>query len=218
MNTQLTEPILERWGPVSAVVLAAGQSSRMGQAKQLAVVAGEPLVIRAVKTALQSGAQEVIVVVGAYAEAVTETLSQLNAMAGPRLRVIHNPAYTSGQASSMKCAVEALAPATCAALFLPVDQPFAPPVLLRQLIHAWQQGARIAAPLVDGQLRGAPAIFDRALFPELLHVTGDVGARSLLQKYRDEVVGLPTAAELLRDLDTPEDLAFVTWAGLEPSQ
>jgi molybdenum cofactor cytidylyltransferase len=209
LDNQLPEPILKRWGPVTAVVLAAGQSSRMGQAKQLAVVAGEPMVIRAVKTALQSGAQEVIVVVGAYAEAVTQALSGLSAMAGPRLRLIDNPAYASGQASSMKCAVRACSPATRAILFLPVDQPFAPPVLLRRLIRTWQQGAHIAAPLVEGQLRGAPAIFDRALFPELLQVTGDVGARVLLQKYRDEVVGLPTAAELLCDLDTPEDLAAI---------
>jgi molybdenum cofactor cytidylyltransferase len=105
--------------------------------------------------------------------------------------------------------MQALAPACAAALFLPVDQPFVPPVLLQRLIDAWRQGARLVASAVDGKVRGAPAIFDRTLFPELGQLEGDVGARSLLQKYRHELIAIPATADELRDIDTPADLAAV---------
>jgi molybdenum cofactor cytidylyltransferase len=105
--------------------------------------------------------------------------------------------------------VLALASTCAAVLFLPVDQPFVPPLLLQRLIAAWQAGARIAACSVEGTVRGAPAIFDRILFPDLLRLEGDVGARSLLQQHRTELVVLPAQAHDLRDIDTPDDLAAV---------
>lgn len=221
---------------VVAVVLAAGQSSRMGRAKQIEVVDGEPMVVRAVRTALQSDAAQVMVVTGAYAEAVTAVLDPCLHEVGSRLRLIHNPDWQTGQASSIRTAIQTLSsprqggaeqgfdvrlrvsrvPSGCelsaeqmrvnAVLFLPTDQPFVPPALLQQLIHTWRAGARLVAPLVDGQIRGAPALFDRSLWPELLALQGDVGARPLLQKYRAEIVTIPTPAHLLRDIDTPQDL------------
>ena len=93
-----------------------------------------------------------------------------------------------------------------AAIFMPVDQPFAPPLLLRQLVRAWQTGAPMAAPRVDGVLRGAPALFDRSLWPELSAMRGDVGGRALLRRHGAEVAGIPVAGELLRDWDRPEDM------------
>ncbi|MDQ3248775.1 MAG: selenium cofactor biosynthesis protein YqeC, partial [Chloroflexota bacterium] len=214
-------PIIERWSPLAAVVLAAGQSRRMGRAKQLEIVDGEAMVVRAVRTALQSEVATVLVVTGAYADAVAALLSPLLAEAGDRLRLVHNPDWQSGQASSIRTAIQMLSASAllpgerfkghpgarfAAALFTPTDQPFAPATLLRQLICRWRSGARLAAPLVDEEVRGAPALFDRSLWPELLTLQGDVGARPLLQKYHAEVVTVPTPAELLRDIDTPQDL------------
>src|SRR4029434_7961737 len=94
----------------SAVVLAAGLSSRMGRAKQLKVVNGEPMVVRAVRTALASQASGVIVVVGAYADAVTAVLEEIRSGAANRLRLVTNPHFASGQASSIRTAVNALPP------------------------------------------------------------------------------------------------------------
>lgn len=191
---------------VSVVVLAAGRSSRMGRAKQLEVVAGQPMVVRAVAVALASVAAHVIVVTGAYQEAVTTILQPLLQTAGTRLHLVHNLAWATGQASSVRTAVAAL-PATCrAVLFLPTDQPFVPSVLLDDLIATWQAGALLAAPSVDGQPRGAPAIFDRLLWEELLTLEGDMGARPLLQRHQAELVTLPTDAQWLRDIDAPTDL------------
>lgn len=198
-------PILERWGPLSAVVLAAGQSRRMGQPKQLAVVDGEPMVVRAVRVAVQSGVAEVVVVTGAYGEQVVELLAPLQ-RAHPQIRLIHNALYATGQASSIRAAVQGLATDTLAAIFLPVDQPFVPVRLLHRLIECWRQGARLAAAAIEGQPRGAPALFDRTLWPDLLALQGDVGARPLLQQYRTEVVAVVATATELRDFDTPDDL------------
>jgi molybdenum cofactor cytidylyltransferase len=192
---------------VTAIVLAAGLSSRLGEPKQLAVVDGEPMVVRAVKLALQCGADQILVVTGAYADAVEAALAPLVASAEQPIRLVHNPAFTSGQASSIRTAIQSIGTDSGAALFLPVDQPFLSPELLQRLIAAWQAGARIAASAVDGELRGAPAIFDRSLFAELLALEGDVGARPLLRKYRAEIVGVPATAAELRDIDTPEELA-----------
>lgn len=198
-------------GSICAVVLAAGRSSRMGRAKQLEVVDGAPMVVRAVQTALASGADAVWVVTGAYAEAVTSLVEPLQQVAGSRLQIVHNPEWATGQASSVRAAIQALPPHCQAALFLPTDQPFAPPALLADLIAAWRAGALLAAPTVEGQPRGAPAIFDRALWPELLALEGDTGARPLLQRHRAALVTLPAMAEWLRDIDTPADLG-----GLSP--
>ncbi len=194
-------------GLVGAIVLAAGRSSRMGRAKQIEVVDGAPMVVRAVNVVLQSDVTAVWVVTGAYAAEVTAALSSLQGFHGARLHLVHNQEWETGQASSVRAAVLALPADIDAALFLPVDQPFVPPILLQQLIAAWQQGAPLAAPSLDGQPRGAPAIFDRSLWGELLALGGDVGARPLLQRHRAELVTVPAEATWLRDIDTPADLA-----------
>lgn len=207
-------------GLVAAVVLAAGRSSRMGRAKQLEVVDGAPMVVRAVELALQSEATAVLVVTGAYAAEVQAALVSLQELHGARLQLVHNDEWATGQASSVRAAVLVLPANIDAALFLPVDQPFVPAILLQQLIAAWQQGAPLAAPTLDGQPRGAPAIFDRSLWGELLALEGDVGARPLLQRHRAELVTVPAQAAWLRDIDTPADLATTDpgFAATSPSR
>jgi molybdenum cofactor cytidylyltransferase len=187
------------------VVLAAGQARRMGRAKQLIEVDGAPLVCRSLDIAVASGAQQVVLVTGAYAPEVSAAVAPL-AERQPHLGIVHNAAWATGQASSMQTGLAALAPAVEAAIFLPVDQPFVPPVLLRRLAHGWRRGADLVAPTVDGALRGAPALFDRRMWPELMAVEGDTGGRALLRRYAAHVQRVPAAASWLRDLDTPEDL------------
>lgn len=202
----LEDPLAQRSVPVAAVILAAGESRRMGQPKQLIHVEGEPMIVRAVQVALESTVNDVLVVLGAHADEIRAALSPIESAAGGRLRWVVNPDYSNGQASSMRTAVNALAPTQGAAIFMLVDQPFVGPPLINRLVEAWRQGARIAASAVDGRVRGAPAIFDRSLWPELLQLEGDVGARPLLQKYRAEVTTVSATDAELRDFDTPEDL------------
>jgi molybdenum cofactor cytidylyltransferase len=201
------EPILERWGPMAAVVLAAGLSRRMGEAKQLVKVQGEAMVVRAARTALAGGVEQVVVVTGAYAGEVEAVLAPLQAEAGSRLRVVHNPAYADGQATSMQEGLAALALGhSGAVLLMPVDQPYLEPLLLRRMVWAWRYGADIVTPEAVGEMRGAPALFDARLWPALAKITGDTGGRSVLQAHRQEVVTVAADAVWLQDIDTPEQL------------
>ena len=202
-----TEPVLGRDGPVAAIILAAGGSTRMGRPKQLIEFQNVPLVVHALRIALASGVQQVLIVTGAQGDAVAAAIAGWTEEADRRrVQIVHNQAWATGQASSLRVALAELDAAIQAALFLPVDQPLVQPELLRRLIRAWQQGERIAAPFADGQMRGAPALFDRSLWSELSALSGDVGGRPLLQRYAQEVIGVPVAGEQLRDVDRPQDL------------
>src|SRR5690606_12075971 len=116
--------------------------------------------------------QPVVLVTGAHAARVEAEAAPLAANHA-QVTVVHNPHWESGQASSMHAGLAALHPTVEAAIFVPVDQPFVPPALLRRLIQCWRTGAPLAAPRVEGEIRGAPALFDRTLWPELLAVRGD---------------------------------------------
>ncbi len=200
-------PVLERWAPWAAIVLAAGEGRRMGRPKQLVLVDGEPMVARAVGTALAAGPSAVLVVTGAHGEQVQAALAPWQAVAGTTLRLVPNPRWAEGQASSMWAGLLALDEAIQAALFLPVDQPLLSPRLLRQMYRRWQAGAPLVTPLVNGQIRGAPALFDRALWPELLAIQGDMGGREVLRRHQHQAAAIPVQPEELQDVDTPEDLA-----------
>ena len=192
--------------PWAVVVLAAGQSSRMGRAKQLVEIDGESMVRSAVKVALATQAEAVVLVTGAYAEDVVAQVADLVALTDGRLQIVHNAAWAEGQASSMQVGLGAVPEPCGAVIFFPVDQPYMPPLVLAQLAATWQAGALLAAPTVAGKLRGAPALFDRSLWPELWAVKGDVGGREVLRAHADAVKTVDVPAKWLRDLDTPEDL------------
>jgi len=75
------------------------------------------------------------------------------------------------------------------------------------MIGLWRAGWPIAAPRAEGAVRGAPALFDQSLWPELQAVRGDRGGRDVLRRHMDEVGALDVEGRLLADIDAPEDLA-----------
>lgn len=202
-------PVVERWGAVSVIVLAAGGSSRMGNAKQLTTVGDTTMIVRAVRTALCANLGPVVVVTGAVDEAVRAALIDWE----HAITVVHNAAWAQGQATSVAAALQALPASVEAAIFMPVDQPLLDPVLLRRQGAAWRNGANLVAPLVEGEMRGAPALFDRRHWHELLALQGDVGGRRVLMAHRDEVVTTPALAQWLLDIDTAEDLQLLLREG-----
>lgn len=195
------EAVTARHGPGVAVVLAAGEGRRMGQAKQLLPVDGEPMVARAVTQAIQSGADGVRVVIGAHGDRVAAALQPL---LGERVRLVVNPRWAEGQSTSVLAGLGSLPPDWAYLLFLPVDQPDVPPALLRRMIRLWEEGADLVAPQVGDDLRGAPALFDRRWADALAQVQGDRGAGPLLKRHATQVTPIPARAEWLADLDTPE--------------
>jgi molybdenum cofactor cytidylyltransferase len=144
-------------------------------------------------------------------QAVRSALTPLQQQAGDRLQVVENPAWASGQSSSLRQAVrhlKAMATPPEALICLPVDQPWLEAALLRRLLQAWRTGADLAAPQAAGdvEVRGAPALFDCGLFDELLAVEGDKGGRELLRRHHARLVPVPADARSLHDVDSPSDL------------
>ena len=196
------DPVMAVRGRTAAVVLAAGGSTRFGSAKQLARWGDRTFIERVVDAALASQARPVVVVLGAEAD-------RCRAALGSRpVKVVINEAWPSGQSTSMKAGLAALADNISAAIFLLVDLPGITPDLLDALIERHQ---RTLAPLVwpefEGR-RGNPVLFDRRLWPELRQVQGDTGGRPLLRAYQDKAERMAVSSQaILLDIDRPEDLA-----------
>ncbi len=187
------------------MVLAAGGSRRMGATKQLLELDGKSLVVRAVEAALDAGVQTVVVVLGAKAEPIEEQLAPLPAI------TVRNPDWSSGLGSSVRAGLSALLaaePALGALAILLCDQPALSPAIIRRLFEVQRATGGIAAARY-GDRNGAPAVFGRAYFPALGRLTGDQGARAILNGPSAEIASIDLP-ELAVDLDTPAD--FKRWA------
>jgi molybdenum cofactor cytidylyltransferase len=196
---------------VTALVLAAGTSSRMGQPKQVLQFEGRSLVRRAAEAAVESKARQTIVVTGAAREAVEGELTGLAVMP------VHNPDYAEGLSTSLRAGLRAVRPDVEGVVVMLADQPFVSASVVDGLIDRYEEGgARIVRPRYGGQ-PGNPVLWDRSLFEELEEQTGDQGGRSLLQKYADEIawLDLPDVA-IQTDVDTPEAYANLTGSELSP--
>jgi CTP:molybdopterin cytidylyltransferase MocA len=185
------------------VILAAGPSTRMGSPKQLLMVDGKPLLVRAVEAALASPAWPVVVVLGANAEQIRPVLAPFPVL------LTDNPAWAEGMAASIRAGITTLREFSRhldAAVIALCDQPAFSAATIAQLVAAQRStGRSIVAARYAGRV-GAPALFLREHFSALAGLTGEEGARSLLNDAPERVaaVDLP---ELAVDLDTPGDYA-----------
>ena len=186
-----------------AVILAAGASTRMGSPKQLLELRGKPLLVHAVEAALASPAWPVVVVLGANAEKIRPVLARLPVL------ITESPAWAEGMAASIRAGVTTLQQFSRkldGALFALCDQPAFSAEVIAQLLAAQTATGRSIAAARYGGHNGAPALFLRRHFPELAALTGEEGARTLLNAHPADTatVDLPALAV---DLDTPEDFA-----------
>jgi molybdenum cofactor cytidylyltransferase len=207
---QPRQPARDEEGPVAAIILAAGQSRRMGAAnKLLATFDGEPLVRRTVMAAIASKADPVIVVTGHMADTVSA------ALAGFEIEIAHNPDYAEGLATSLRTGLAAVPANAAGALVMLADMPDVSASVIDKLIAAFSpgQGRSIVLPTAAGK-RGNPVLWSRAYFPELMALTGDTGARHLLAEHDDAVKAVEIGAAVAIDVDTPEALKA---AGGEPA-
>ncbi len=189
---------------IAAVILAAGASTRFGEAKQLLDWRGGPLLRHVTRTALQAGLDPVIVVLGSQAEAARQTLGTLPAQTP--VQTVMNWRWEAGLSGSVQVGLAALPPDTPAAIFLQCDQPLVSADLLRALVERFREtGAPIVHPAHAGR-RGTPALFARQLFPELAEVSGDKGGRVLISRYTNSVVAVEVDnPDILSDVDTRAD-------------
>lgn len=186
--------------PTAGIILAAGGSTRMATSasKVLLDWHGVPLIQHVVRTALDGGLDPVIVVTGKDHQRISEILID------EAVQVINNPAWQTGQSSSVRAGLQSLPDGIEAAAFMLADQPFVTPLLLVAL-QLRQQAVEVPIIIpVVGDKRCNPVIFARQLFPDLLQLQGDAGGRQLFSRYPFET--LPWSDERLPlDIDTAAD-------------
>ncbi len=191
---------------VSAVLLAAGGSSRMGKArhKLLEQIDGAPLVRRAAERLLAAQLDEVVVVLGARSDEIRTALE------GLAVRFVTAPDWRSGQAASLAAGLSALSPRAGAVLVALGDMPDIEPALVDRLLAGFDPDERreIIRPRARSGRPGHPVLFGRRFFEALTAIIGDEGARSVIAAHPEYLVEIEAGSDApLIDLDTPEDWA-----------
>ena len=189
---------------VGVVILAAGESKRMGEPKLLMEIR-EKRMIEWVIDSFRGAADDLIVVLGHKPESLTPILEKLG------VRWVTNKNYREGMVSSFKAGLKELK--GCDAVFLALgDQPFVDRDFLAKAIDAWRGGAKIVSPVYKGK-KGHPVLFDRSLFDEILSLQKHEMVRDIIHRHESEHHLVEAGKWAVIDLDTRE--SFVKVLGKE---
>ena len=189
---------------VAVVILAAGRSARMApRNKLLETIGGRPIIARVAEVALASGVKPVVVVTGFEAQRIAEVLRGLD------VACVHNPDFAAGLGTSVRAGLAAI-PVDCdGALVLLGDMPFVEAGDLAVLIAAFATKDRnsICVPVRHARI-GNPVLWGRAYFLEMMNLSGDAGAKRLLEVHREHITEVEAASDgIFADIDTRFDLA-----------
>jgi molybdenum cofactor cytidylyltransferase len=192
-------------GQVAGIILAAGESSRMGRDKALLPL-GTQTFVGSLLAVLSGRVNPIMVVLGHHADEIEQAIAPW-VQRTPGAQVVRNPKYKLGQLSSLQVALRALAGKDIAgAVVCLVDHPAIPAEVIEQLLERF---ARSAAPLLipsHDHRRGHPVLFAAPLFPELLAAPLAEGARAVVSMHENEIEYVETAEEsVVWDIDRPED-------------
>ncbi len=189
---------------ISAIVLAAGTSSRMGRPKPLIRVRGRPLLEHVLTTIRNSSVGQTVVVLGHEADRIQEDIPLDD------VTVVLNRDYAEGMSTSIKAGLRALDSGTEAAFVVLADQPFVSPSTLDTLSHRWTESdAKILIPTFRG-VRGNPVLLDLSLSHDLQSISGDQGCRGIFGHHQDDILEVPVDdPSILLDLDTKTQLDHV---------
>ena len=186
---------------IPAIVLAAGRSTRMGEAKAaLPIAAGETFLTRIVRTFLEAGVDDVVIVVGHDADRVVRSFAQ----SGLAARFVVNREYDRGQLSSLIAGLGVVdRPGVVAALVTLVDVPLVTAATVRAVVERYRETrARIVRP-TSGARHGHPLLVDRSLFDELRAAAGDAGAKPIVRAHATPQGDIEIADEgAFLDIDT----------------
>ena len=193
---------------IAGILLAAGASTRMGKTKQLLPLGEKTLIERVLVEALNSELDKVVLVLGYQAVEIKKIINPVSPQ--PKLSIIENRQFKQGISSSIIAGLSEIENTHDHVMILLGDMPFIHRDLIDLLLRRYlQSGLPIGA--IKGKERLVhPMIFSRELYPELLILRGDVGARALFTKYKDQVCLIePEGPYDGRDIDTPEDYAGI---------
>ncbi len=195
---------------INALVLAAGESRRMGQPKPLLRFGATTFLEQIVSVLRLSAVDRITVVLGAKAQAIRAATDL------PGVDIVINENYAQGQLSSLRAGLQSIPPEVEAILLCLVDNPFVTTDAVNGVIHAYHETRKpIVIPVADGR-RGHPALFARAVFAELLNAPADEGARAVVKANVERVqeVDVRDRSILVR-IDTPED--YRSYFGVDPN-
>lgn len=194
---------LATWAlPVGAIVLAAGAASRMGRNKLLLEVGGRSLVRHVIEAASEGGCHVINVIVAD---------ERVRAVVGDSAACVDNPDASSGQASSLRVGLQSMPEEIAGALIMLGDQPLVGARTVDMLLRSWRlEGSRpaVAASYGDRGSWRPPVLLDRSLWPDVMALRGDAGARQIFDR-RPELLDTVPAAGRPDDVDTPDDYARI---------
>ncbi len=183
---------------IAVVILAAGNSSRLGSPKQLKMFNGETLLSRIIKAASASSASKTLLVLGANSQLISETVDLGNTI------VLQNDSWQNGMGTSIRCAVDALeARGANAAIFVSCDQPFINATVLNELIEKFKIHNTIVASSY-AELVGIPALFPAEEFESLKALAPEEGAKRILRDKSKHIQTIAFEAGKY-DIDTEKD-------------
>ncbi|WP_028526879.1 nucleotidyltransferase family protein [Runella limosa] len=186
---------------IGIIILAAGESKRMGSPKQLLQIEGKSLIHRTAEIALATDCYPVVMVIGANKPQIAPEIVDLP------LTIIDNPMWHEGMSSSVKIGLAGVYMTykeVEAVIILVCDQPYLSVSLLERMVEIYTTKKPRLIACRYGEELGVPALFDRTLFEELLDLKGDKGAKPVLMKHLDEAHILQFEAGSI-DLDTPDE-------------
>lgn len=190
---------------LSVIILAAGQSKRMGQIKQLMPFGQSTVLGEVINNFLLSAASEIILVLGYKAEEVMKTI------ASKPTKIVINPYYRRGMSTSIIAGMNHVDVQTQAVMLALGDQPLIGSFTINKLIKEFYRYDKgIVIPIYCGR-RGHPIIFAIKYKEELLKLKGDVGGRQIIKSHPDDLLEVPVASEnVLIDFDTNNDYQTYT--------
>ena len=185
---------------ISAILLGAGESKRMGANKLLLPWGKKIVLTHCVDTLLQSIVKEVIVVIGDRTKVIE------NQLRGRKVKVVINPQYRKGMSTSIQKGIRAVDPNSHGILIALGDMPFLVSRTVNSLIRAFSQGkGTIVVPSFRGR-KGHPVIFHRRYKKELLQLKEDVGGKAIIERHQEEVRLVQIRSEgVVKDIDTWKD-------------
>jgi molybdenum cofactor cytidylyltransferase len=183
---------------VTAIVLAAGASTRMGRNKLLLDVGGQSLVRRAVRAVIEGGVDEVVVVLGHEEDRVRAELRGLACLP------VVNPDHAEGAGTSVRTGVRQAASADAVMVVL-ADMPFVTAEMIAALVERYRATRPLLVVSHYGDVQAPPTLYDRALFEELLAIPGERCAKQVVKRHETEAEVVPWPAAALRDIDVPAD-------------
>lgn len=184
---------------IGVILLAAGASGRLGEPKQLLKFQGETLLRRAAKTALASSSASVVITLGSRIEIMRKEVEDLP------VKIVENKDWETGMSGSIRAALKKFLEDELKAVVVMVcDQPFVDENLLKKIITKFQETDALVVACAYQNTLGTPALFHRKLFPELLALNAQAGAKQLIKKYNAQTaaVSFPEGAF---DIDTRAD-------------